>query len=349
MLTGKQLFIWKINEIEGGDPVAIALKAKTAGYAGVNVKIIDGKATMNGDKIALLIQECKARGIKVSLWGYFYGVSPNNAQAEANAAAALINKYYLDGIDTFLIDVEEEYKASGSKTWATAFMSTLKGAISPLINLGLCSYRFPSVHPEIPWAEFLQYCNFHAPQVYWEQSSNPAEQLQQSYNELIALKNIPFFPAGAAYCHAGWCATPAQAVAFADKAMSMGLKGITYWAWHSATGIAGMWEALAGIVYVPKPPVIPPPDPVSPELLKAHILSTSTPHVNLRKQQNTSATILTTMPPNKNIWVTRIYAYKNNAQWIGVIVPNGGDGALDYSGFAAMIWNDKPLIGWGWV
>lgn len=349
MLSGKQLFIWKIDEIMGGDVKGIATEAKFAGYSGLNVKIIDGKVTMNGDKIHALIEECILRGLKVSLWGYFYGVSVTNAEAEATAAAALINSFHFGyNIDTFLLDIEEEYKTVGSKAWATAFMNKLTALISPMIDLGLCSYRFPSDHPQIPWAEFLAKCDFHAPQVYWEGANNPGAQLQQSYNELMSLKPLPFFPAGAAYCHGGWCATPAQVLEFANKAMVMHLPGVTYWAWHSAETISGMWEALRSIEYVYTPPPDPPPVPVSPVLLKAHVLPTSTQGVNVRKNPLYGSTVYGKINPGKNIWVTKIYPKKPDQQWVGVIVP-GTPETSDWSGFSAFTWNSKDLLGWGWV
>lgn len=353
MIEGKSLFIWYIDQIEGGNVSAIAEKAQLAGYQELVIKCIDGKVEINAPKLPALIAACTPKGIKISLWGYFYGVSTNNAIAEANAAAAIINKYKNSfGIDVFLIDVESEYKADGSKAWATNFMNTLTALINPLIWLGLCSYRYPSAHPELPWLEFLNKCDFHAPQVYWEQSSNPAFQLQKSYDELTALKPLPYYPFGSAYCNGDWCATPAQVIEFADKAMSLKLPGAGYWAWHSAVGIAGMWSALAGITYVispPDPPVEPPPAPVTPTLLQAHVLATSLPFVNVRKSPKVGATILTTISPNKNILITQIRPKAGGAQWVGVIVPNGGDGTNDVSGFAAFTYSDKDLLGWGWV
>lgn len=351
MLVGKHLFIWKIDQIESGNTLAIATKAKAAGYDGLCVKIIDGLVPQNQGKIANLIMECQSRGLSVSLWGYFYGISTTNANAEASAAATLINSYLATyGIDIFLIDVEAEYKATGAKLWATAFMATLKAKVAPIVDFGLCSYRFPSVHPEIPWLEFLDKCDFHAPQVYWEGSHDPAFQLEKSYNELTALKDLPFVGAGSAYCNGGWCATPAECLAFAAKSEEMGLSGVLYWAWHSAVGIPGMWDALASIDYDPEIPPTPPPDPVSPELVKAHVLMQSPPqNVNVRKSPKYGSTIYFQITPNKNIWVTKIYPYANGQQWVGIIVPNGGDGSSDLAGFAAFTYNFKDLLAWGWV
>lgn len=352
-MEGKWLFIWQINAIEGGDPIVIAAKALNNGYTGVCVKIIDGKSPINQDKLTALINACQFYGVKVAFWGYTYGVSVAYATQEAQATAAILIQYKAShGIVDYLIDAEVEYKATGSQAWAAAYMNTLRPA-TPGIALGLCSFRFPVLHKEFPWLTFLDKCDFHAPQVYWEGSNNPASQLQQSYDELIALKPLPVYPVGSAYCNGGWCATPAQVIAFADKAKEMGLPGINFWAWHSAVGIPGMWAALAGIEYQPgqppPPPPPPPPTPETPVLLKAHVKTDSTPWVNIRKTPTASATILGKVSPGNNVWVTKIYPPANGAQWVGVIYPGGAVDTDDLAGFMAFTWQDKDLLAWGWA
>lgn len=350
MLEGKWLFIWNISAIEGGNVQTIASKAKAAGYAGLCIKILDGTTPMNQGLLFPLFTACKALGIKLATWGYYYGMSVNNATSEANAAATQINDQYASfQVIAHLIDVEAEYKAPGSGFWAEAFMDTLTAKIPGAVKLGLCSYRYPNSHLEMPWSTFLAKCHFHAPQVYWEGSHNPAAQLLVSYEQLTALKPLPFYPVGSAYCNGGWCATPADCVEFAEQAALMGLPGINFWAWHSAVGIAGMWETLAALEYTPITPPPPPVDPESPVLVPAHTKADALPYVNVRKNPLQSATKSGDVKPLKNVWVTKIYPLANGTRWVGVIVPGGAPDADDLAGFMAFTWQGKDLLAWGHV
>ena len=63
-----------------------------------------------------------------------------------------------------MIDVEREYKDAGKSKAAATFMNRLRAAL-PHIPVALCSYRFPSYHPQIPWKVFLERCDLNMPQV----------------------------------------------------------------------------------------------------------------------------------------------------------------------------------------
>ncbi len=95
------------------------------------------------------------------------------------------------------------------------------------------------------------------PQVYWVQSSNPAEQLEKSYTQYREITDLPYLPTGAAYCSDGWCPTDEQIVEFAAKAEELQLPGINFWEWAAATN-DGFWNAVAGIDY--DIPEVPAPD-----------------------------------------------------------------------------------------
>jgi len=113
----------------------------------------------------------------------------------------------------------------------------------------LCSYRFPSLHPELPWSSFLRRSDFHAPQVYWMQADNPGEQLQRSVRELLALRALPVVPIGAAFVEAGWQPTVAGINEFDRMAQALKLPGIGWWEWgengHGAEYHPDWWAAIS--------------------------------------------------------------------------------------------------------
>ena len=145
-----------------------------------------------------VVNALRAHGIKVWGWHYLYGDNPTS---EANVAITRIRQYNLDG---YVLDVEKEYKASGKRAAARRFMSQLRTAC-PNLTIALSSYRYPSLHPQVPWAEFLEKCDLNMPQVYWMKATDPARQLSESlaqYRELekkLQLPPKPYYPIGAAY------------------------------------------------------------------------------------------------------------------------------------------------------
>ncbi len=102
-LLGKGYYIWQIWNCEGGDPVAIASKAKSAGLSHVLVKIADGILLYNVDKnskqdlVPPLIEACRREGIQV--WGWHY-IRGNNPVGEARIA---VQRSLALGVDGYVI------------------------------------------------------------------------------------------------------------------------------------------------------------------------------------------------------------------------------------------------------
>ncbi|HAF61526.1 MAG TPA: hypothetical protein DCK95_04295, partial [Anaerolineaceae bacterium] len=204
-LYGKGFFIWKIPNCEGGNPATIASVAKDAGLEHVVIKIADGIYDYNydsvtkADLIAPVAEALLLKGIRVWGWHYVYGDQPRD---EAKAAIRQINKLPLDG---YVIDAEGDYK--DKYTSASIFMNELRNTL-PDFPMALCSYRYPSYHPQLPWTNFLTKCDYNFPQMYWEQAHNPDEQLIRSYNEFLLMNPVrPYVPVGAAYAAGGWVPT----------------------------------------------------------------------------------------------------------------------------------------------
>jgi len=245
-VEGKGFFTWKIPNCEHGDAGLIADRAQEAGLTHLVLKIADGTMIYHGnwadpkDYTTPVVNALRAHGIKVWGWHYVYG---DNATGEANVAIARIRQYNLDG---YVIDAEKEYKASGKKSSAKRFMTQLRSAC-PTLTIALSSYRYPSLHPQIPWAEFLEQCDLIMPQVYWLKAHNPGDQLAKCVREFQTRKPaLPVVPTGAAFREYGWKPTDNEVVDFVNKAKELNLSAVNFWEWSDARSgnLPGVWDVI---------------------------------------------------------------------------------------------------------
>ncbi|MCC6192073.1 MAG: hypothetical protein IT318_23840 [Anaerolineales bacterium] len=263
--TGKGYFVWIISRCAGGDPARLAAMARGAGLAWVALKIADGTVVYNGDPAAH-VAALQSAGVAVWGWSYVYGRAP---VVEAGRAVERVRRYGLAG---YLINAEAEYKAPGMGARAREFVQALR-EVEPGLAVGLCSYRYPSLHPTFPWAEFLAGCNFHAPQLYWLEDSRPAApalQLARSLDELRARRDLPVVPIGVASPNdaGSWYPAVAQLDNFDEAAHALGLPGVGWWSWQHAERQRDFWAAIAAHRWdAPAPPA----DPDSAE--KARVLA----------------------------------------------------------------------------
>ena len=241
---GKGIYIWMLDRI--GTPEEAAAKAKAAGIDWVCIKFQDGAYVTDGyagekdfkQKTPVYVQAFRDAGIRVTGWGYVYG--DNMAEAEGATTLRAVREY---GLDCWLIDVEIEYEQPGQSIAAVKYCNALRS--EPGLAVGLSSHRFPSLHGTAPWAEFLARVDFHAPQVYWEQAHNAGAQLRRSYNELIALRALPFVPVGAAYPSGSWAPTAGEMDDFYQVVKELGLTGWLWYEWFYAAEHPDWWEAIS--------------------------------------------------------------------------------------------------------
>jgi hypothetical protein len=136
----------------------------------------------------------------------------------------------------------------------------------PHTPIALASYRFPSLHPTLPWRNFLAKCDLNMPQMYWQGASNPRAQLQRCKEEFDSMNNRrPVVPIGSAYTEHGWTPKPGEVTAFLDEARRLELSGANFWEWAQARKV-GLWDTIATFDWEkkkPKPQPVSPP-PVSP-------------------------------------------------------------------------------------
>ena len=248
-LQGKGWFIWQISRCEGGAPDALAQKAAEGGFTHVLIKVAERTFGFGFDKggrdlVLPAAEALRARGIQVWGWHYIYGENP---AAEAGIAVKRCTELKLDG---YVIDAEGEFKQAGKAVAARAFMAALRAGL-PDLPVALSSFRYPSLHPQLPWKAFLEKCDLTMPQVYWEQSHNPEQQLARSAAEFAnpALVGFvrPFVPTGSAYGVGNWKASPDEITRFLGKALSLGLPAANLYSWDyaCAAGNCDLWAAAA--------------------------------------------------------------------------------------------------------
>lgn len=229
--TGKGVWCWQLKYCFGGDVLRLAAEIKRLGCDYVVIKAANGLAESNADFLPAAKVAFEAQGI--ALWGYHYIYGGSTitgssiARQEADVAIRVAKRFNLAGL---FLDAEGQYKRKGCAAWADTYLTALRATL-PDLPLGLCSYRWPSYHPEFPWANFLRRVDFHAPQVYWMQAQNSGEQLRRSVKELTALKALPITPLGAAFFEHGWQPTVAAINEFDATAHELKLPGVSWWCW----------------------------------------------------------------------------------------------------------------------
>lgn len=245
-LTGKGFMIWKIRDCEGGSPETIASVAQAAGLQHVHIKVAEETKAYNVDPntgvdlVPSVVKALQARGIQVWGWHYVYGYDP---AGEAQIAIRRVKQLGLDGYD---IDAEVEYKQSGKEEAARTYMNALRQGL-PNTPIALCSFRFPSYHPQFPWKVFLEKCDLNMPQVYWEQAHNPGAQLKASIKEFQAMSPIrPIIPVGPVYKNEGWSATADEITEFMKTAEDQNLKALSFFSWeYGRTTLKTLWSAVS--------------------------------------------------------------------------------------------------------
>lgn len=270
---GKGMFIWQVDDkTRIAAPAAAALGAKEAGIRHVEIKAQQGCSNFNAKRIGEYVQAFEDQGIEVWLWGYLVGADwkgVTQAKMEALKTVELCMELSPAG---WIIDAEAEYKRKGMADNAMIYMTHLRTAM-PAMSVGLCSYRFPTVHPELPWRAFLGGSigvDFHMPQVYWAEAHNPAQQLVRSCNELKLLRDIPIIPVGAAYTEHGWTPTVQEQTEFFEQAKRLNLPAVSWWEWYFATiRRPEFWPHLAAMEWSH---VEPPPPPPTTEQLVARLV-----------------------------------------------------------------------------
>lgn len=245
-LQGKGFFIWKIPNCAGGDPRKIASAAQAAGMTHIVIKVADGNYAANlddktkQDLVPPVAAALKQLGIQVWGWHYVYGDDPSG---EARVAIRRIRELGLEG---YVIDAENEYSQPGRASAASTFMRSMRSAF-PSLPMALSSYRFPSMHLDLPWKAFLDTCDYNMPQVYWEQAHNPSAQLTRTVKEFQALNPYrPIIPTGPTYKWSGWRPSEADMDAFFLAVEGAGIPSMNFFSWDECErDLKSLWDRIA--------------------------------------------------------------------------------------------------------
>ena len=254
-LEGKGWYIWQIRRCEGGNAAQIAAEAVASGLSHVLIKVADGTSAYNldpitgADLVPSIIQALRAKNIQCWGWQYVYGYDP------AGEGAIAVQRTQQLNLDGFVIDAEDQYKLPGREAAARTYMNVLRASL-PNLPIALSSYRYPTLHPQLPWVAFLEKCDYNMPQVYWVNAHNPGEQLIRSVREFQAI--TPFrriIPTGSAYLQGNWQATSADIIDFMQTAQIVNLSAANFWEWgHTKLYVPGLWETVKAFPWGGFPP-----------------------------------------------------------------------------------------------
>jgi len=259
---GKGLYVWNIVDM----PPMWIDKFLATGITWIAVKVANGVNSSNLRKLSCggtaddilgpFIASAKMGGMNVLGWQYVYGFNPLD---EAEKAAQRVEKFELDG---FIIDAEHQYK--GKHSQARSYSEVLR-MFMPDTPIGLSTYRFPLVHPRLPYKEFLDVCDFNAPQVYWNHGKAGSE-LLDSHRQYAEIKDLPFIPAGRAYYGEGFPKpTPMEIKNFLQTAQSIDCPAAFFWSadalYHRVRPLPEIREAIAGYEWVVEDVPVPEPEP----------------------------------------------------------------------------------------
>jgi len=262
-LYGKGFYIWQIPKCDGGDPAKIAARAQAAGLSHVLIKIADGPAwayNYDYDRQVDLIPPVAwaLKNVGVEVWGWHY-VLGDNPVDEARLAVERMKALGLDG---YAIDAEGEYRTMKKAPAAQEYMDVLRAGLGDT-PIALSSYRFPKYHLDFPFDSFLKKCDYAMPQVYFMEAHNPAEQLERSVEQYMALNYArPVIPTAPAYASPTWRPTPAELKTFFQKAKDLKLTAANAWSWDYSTQkeYLDLWDAIADFEWNPSPPVADMPE-----------------------------------------------------------------------------------------
>lgn len=204
-MEGLGFFIWNLRDMPA-DPGTLLSVLQPMGVKWLSLKVAEGQKPYNqitkyGDSstndayLKMYIGELQEAGIKVRGWHWPYVATPG---ACGDRAEERREKLGLDGYD---LDIEGEWadkKTYGRAKAAEILLSKLHGGN---FEISLCSYRYPTNFPDVPWGKFVgsEKVDIMMPQVYWLQAHNPAEQIERSMLEYRALTDKPFVPLGATF------------------------------------------------------------------------------------------------------------------------------------------------------
>jgi peptidoglycan hydrolase-like protein with peptidoglycan-binding domain len=228
---GDGMWIWYVNQSNGGNVRSIANRAKAAGIETLFIKAGDGRNAWSQFNKSL-VNKLHSYGLHVCAWQYVYGRYPaTEAKIGAYAKRA--------GAECFVIDAEAEVE--GKYAAASTYMTKLRAGVGTDYPVGVAPFPYVDYHPGYPYSVFLGPggAQFNVPQMYWKAIGVSVDRIfshTYTYNEIWGR---PIAPLGQTYM-----APPrSQLLRFRDMASAYRAPGLSWWSWQSTTSSG--WSALA--------------------------------------------------------------------------------------------------------
>lgn len=254
IFRGNGMWIWELGRSDGGDPVAIAARARAAGISTVFVKSSDGAASRWAQFSPETVAALKAQGLRVCAWQFVYG---NDPLGEASLGADAI----ADGADCLVVDAEGAY--AGKYAQAAQYMTALRATAGPAYPIGFTSFPYVDYHARIPYSVFLGpgAANANLPQVYWKDIGGTVDAVSGRTLAHNRIYGVPIAPIGQTYGNV----PPADVARFRELWAAYGSAGLSWWSWQATTEPG--WAALALPLTTP---ALPPADPGWPALARGN-------------------------------------------------------------------------------
>ena len=227
---GAGMWIWYLNKSMGGDPAAIARQALGHNVSTVFVKSGDGAGYWSQFNRGL-VDDLKARGLRVCAWQYVYGKNPaGEAAAAARAKSA--------GAECFVIDAESEYE--GRYDQAREYVAKLRSAVGRDYPIGLAAFPYVHYHPSFPYSAFLGDggAQFNVPQLYWKAIGGGVDRVVDTTYTVNRPYGRPIVPIGQTYGDP----QVSEIQRFRARIAAQGAQGHSWWSWQETNG--SEWSAI---------------------------------------------------------------------------------------------------------
>jgi hypothetical protein len=237
------MWIWYLDQSQGGSVSAILRTAHLHGIGTVYIKAGDG-ATSWTQFDPSTVAALHHGGLKVCAWQFVYGDAP---LAEARVGAAAVRA----GADCLVIDAEAEYE--GKYAAADLYIHSLRNQIGAAFPLSLAGFPYVDYHPAFPYSVFLGPggATVNQPQMYWKDIGTSVSEVFAHTYLYNRLWGRPIFPIGQTYGAPG--RQPLRL--FRRYAASYGTVP-SWWDWQETT--TPLWGALGAKVGRQKIPDLTP-------------------------------------------------------------------------------------------
>ncbi len=237
-IEDRAVWIWNLRRSAGGDPAAIAARARAAGVRSVFIKAADGASRLSQFS-AGVVATLRADGLHVCAWQYVYGVHP---ALEAAAGVAAVGA----GAQCLIVDAEAEYEG---RYWAAqTYLDAVRSALGYDYPLALASFPYVALHPAFPYSVFLGPggAQFDLPQMYWQSIGASIDAVFANTFVFNRIYRRTIVPVGEMYTSPAASAV----IRFRDLTVAYGAPGISWWDWAWATD-ANMWGPLSALLTTP--------------------------------------------------------------------------------------------------